>query len=130
METINQSKFSKFLTIFKCCMLGIIITLVGIVLFAVVLKFADLSTRSIAYVNDVIKAIAIFAVVACLKKKTNKLIINALFAGIIYTILAFLVFSILNGSFSFNLSFLYDLLFCVIVSLIVAMMLNLLSRKS
>lgn len=112
-------------------MLGLVVTLVGIVIFALILKFADVSSKGIGYINDVIKAISIFIIVFCLNKKSEgKLIINSFFAGIVYSILSLVVFSILNGRFSLNLTILYDLLFSVIVALIVAIMVNLMSRKS
>lgn len=131
MEKIKQGGLSKFLDILKCCMLGLVVTLVGIVIFALILKFADVSSKGIGYINDVIKAISIFIIVFCLNKKSEgKLIINSFFAGIVYSILSLVVFSILNGRFSLNLTILYDLLFSVIVALIVAIMVNLMSRKS
>lgn len=131
MDKIKQGGVGKFLSILKCCMVGLIVTLVGIVLFAVVLKFADLSSNVIGYINDVIKAVSIFVIVFCMRRKAEgKLILNSFFAGIIYSILSLLVFSILNGKFSLNLSIVYDLLFSVIVALIVAIMVNLMSRKN
>lgn len=129
MEIIKKSKLSKLTSIIKTCMLGVVITLLGIVVFAVVLKFTDLSSKTIAYVNDVIKAISLFVVVAILKKKAGNLLLSAVLAGVIYNVLAFVVFSILNGRFEFNLGFIYDLIFAVVVAVVAAVMLNLLTRK-
>lgn len=131
MDKIKVSAFSKFIKILKSCMIGLIFTLLGVVLFAIILKFVDLSSNAISYVNDVIKVISLFIVVFLLKKHSEgKLILNSFFAGIIYALISFGVFSILNGKVDFNLTIVYDLLFAVIVSLIIAIMVNLMSRKS
>jgi len=131
MQKLKSISFSGFLSIIKSCLLGIITTLIGVVLLAIVLKFTDLSTSVVSWVNNVIKAVSIFVVVATLKKANGeKLLFKAIFAGVLYAILSFVVFSLLNGSFSLNLSFVYDLLFAVIVAVIASIILNLFTPKS
>ena len=131
MQKLKSINWSGFLSILKCCLIGIVVTLIGIVFFAIVLKFADLNSTVITAVNNIIKALAIFFMVFCLKKSGNgKLIVKALVAGLIYAVLSFLIFSIMNGGFMFNLSILYDLLFALIVSVIAAVILNLTSKKA
>lgn len=127
----TKFNFSGFLYIIKCVLIGIISTLIGIVIFSVVLKFADLSSMIISYVNDIIKAFSIFIIVMCIKRKDgNKLLVKAIFAGAIYAVLSFAVFSILNGGFVFNMTFVYDLLFALIVSAIVSVIINILNHKN
>ena len=131
MQKLKSLNVSGVLAIVKSCLLGIITTLVGVVLFAVVLKFADLSMSLISWVNNIIKAVSIFIMMSILKKTSgDKLLIKAIFAGALYAVLSFIIFSILNGSFSLNLSFIYDLLFAIIVAMIVAIILNLIGRKN
>lgn len=131
MQKLKSINWSGFLSILKCCLIGIVVTLIGIVFFAIVLKFADLNSTVITAVNNIIKALAIFFMVFFLKKSGNrKLIVKALVAGLIYAVLSFLIFSIMNGGFVFNLSILYDLLFALIVSVIAAVILNLTSKKA
>ena len=123
--------FSGLLSIIKCVLIGIISTLIGIVIFSIVLKFADLSGTIISYVNDIIKVFSIFIMVICIKRKEgNNLLLKAILAGAIYAILSFVIFSILNGGFHFNMSFMYDFLFAVIVSAIVSVVVNILKQKS
>lgn len=123
--------FSGLLSIIKCVLIGIIATLIGIVIFSVVLKFADLSSTIISYVNDIIKAFSIFIMVMCIKRKgEGNLLIRALIAGAMYALLSFVVFSILNGGFAFNMSFVYDLLFAIIVSAIVSVIINILNHRN
>jgi len=131
MQKIKSFNFSSILSMLKCCLMGIVVTLVGIVIFAVVLKFADINSTTISYINDVIKGVSIFVMVLCLKKaNSDKLLIRSGVGGLLYAGLSFVVFSILNGGFSFNLSFLYDLIFAMIVSVIASIIINVLKRKN
>ena len=131
MQKIKSLNWSGFLSIIKCCMIGILTTLIGLIIFAVILKFVDLSTNIIGYVNDPIKAVSIFVMLFCIKKTNgDKLILKSIFAGLLYAVLSLIVFAILNKGFSFNLTILYDILFALIVSVIVAIIINLLHKKN
>lgn len=131
MQKIKSLNWSGFLSIIKCCMIGILTTLIGLIIFAVILKFVDLSTNIIGYVNDAIKAVSIFVMIFCIKKTNgDKLILKSIFAGLLYAVLSLIVFAILNKGFSFNLTILYDILFALIVSVIVAIIINLLHKKN
>lgn len=131
MQKIKSLNWSGFLSIMKCCMIGILTTLIGLIIFAVILKFVDLSTNIIGYVNDAIKAVSIFVMLFCIKKTNgDKLILKSIFAGLLYAVLSLIVFAILNKGFSFNLTILYDILFALIVSVIVAIIINLLHKKN
>lgn len=131
MQKIKSIKLSGVVNIIKCALIGIVASLIGTVIFAFILKFASLSATVISYVNNIIKVFSIFIMVTCVKRNnTEKLFFKALFAGLIYAILSFVIFSILNGSFVFNISFLYDLLFSLAVSSIVSVIINILNRKN
>lgn len=123
--------FSGFLTILKCVLIGIVSTLIGIVIFSVILKFANLSSTIISYINDVIKIFSIFIMIMCVKRANEeKLLVKSLVAGVLYATLSFIIFSILNGGFVFNLAFVYDLLFATIAAAIVSVIINILNRKN
>ena len=127
---LKSINLSNVLIILKCCLIGIVATLIGIVAFAVVLKFADLNNTVVSWVNDIIKGASIFLVVFFLKRKfENGLLVKSIIAGVIYGLLTFIIFSILNGGFAFNMSIVYDLLFAVIVSAIAAVILNLVKKN-
>ena len=131
MEKVKSFKGSSFLNILKCCLVAILITLIGIVILAVVLKFVDLNSTTINYINDIVKGVAIFIMMLCIKRNNEeKLLLKAILAGAIYALLSFVIFSILNGSFMLNLGFVYDLLFSVIVAVIASIILNILKRKT
>ena len=98
---------------------AIIISVVGILLFAVVLKFADVSEMVIKIVNQVIKILSVFfGVKICLKNNKEKALIKGFCLGGLYTVLSYLIFSLLSSSFSFGLSFVFDLLFAGVFGVI------------
>lgn len=131
MQKIKTISFSGFLSMLKCCLLGIVTTLLGIVIFAVVLKFADVTSTAVGYVNNAIKGVSLFVAMATAKKvKREKLVFRSVGVGLLYAILCFLIFSILNGSFVFNASFVYDLVFAVIVAVIVSILLNVIGSRN
>ena len=130
MQKVKSFNLSGVVNILKCCLLAIVITLLGIVILAFVLKFVDLSSVAINYINDIIKGLAIFIMMLCIKKRNSeKLLIKSIFAGAIYAVLCFVIFSILNGSFVLDMAFVYDLLFSVAAAVLVTIIINVLKRK-
>ena len=127
----NSLKLSGLVSIIKSCLVGLVVTLAGIVTFAIVLKFVDVPSKIVAYINNAIKGISIFVLVLLLKKASSeKLLVKSAFGGVIYSLLSLIVFSILNGSFSFDLTIVYDLIFALIVAIVASVIVNLLNRKS
>ena len=109
----------KFLPIIKGVLCALSVSLVAILLCAFLLRWTNISNTIIAPINQVIKGISIFVGVFFGMKKVKKNgIINGLLIGFFYTIIAFLVFSLLDGAFKFDRSFLNDLLFGVITGVI------------
>ena len=130
MQKIKSINLNGLFKIVKCSLIGIVSTLIGIVIFAVVLKFSNLPLTFIKWVNDLIKIFSIFIMVMCIKRANgDRLMFKALFAGLIYSLLTYVIFSILNGDFVLGLSFLYDILFALIVSAIVSVIINILNQK-
>ncbi len=98
--------------ILKGCLIAIAISLIGILFFAFVIKMFGITDEFLKPVNQVIKGISILCgVFACLKKDNEKGLVKGLIVGLSYTILAFVIFSALNGKFSFDKSLLNDVLF-------------------
>ena len=131
MQKLKSISLSGVLSVIKCCLVGLVATLVGVVVFALVLKFTDLSSSNISYVNNAIKAVSIFVMIICIKKaNSEKLMLKSIFGGVVYAVLSFVIFSILNGKFVFNMSILFDLLFAVVVSIICFVIISLIKRKN
>lgn len=128
MDKVKSNKFGVVFNIIKASLLAIIITLVGVVLLAVVLKFTDLSSNVINYVNNAIKILALFIMVMYIKNRENNLLIKSVFGAVIYALLTYVIFSILNGSFVFNMGVVYDILFAVVVSIIASVVVKVTQR--
>lgn len=103
---------SFLLAMIKGSLVALCISLVGILIFAFILKFANISDGAIRPINQIIKGISILVGVFVAMRKLDKMgLVGGLLIGLLYTILAFVVFSILDGNFDFNLTLLNDLLF-------------------
>ena len=108
-----------FVSFLKGIIVSLIISLVGILVFAVVLKFVDLSPMVIKIVNQVIKFLSIlFGVKVFLKKDKSKGILKGAIIGLSYTIFSYLVFSLLVANFSFGLNLIFDVIFSIIAGAI------------
>ena len=130
MEKLKSFKFNSFVSIIKAVLLAIIITLVGVVLLAVVLKFVDLSSSVINYVNNAVKILAIFIMVLYIKKREDNLLVKSILGGFLYALLIFVIFSILNGFLALNMGFIYDLLFAVIAAALASIISNIIRTRT
>jgi len=93
--------------------------LLAILIFAFVIKYTSISDTAIQPINQVIKALSIL--VGCFvfgkKIKTKGWMWGALI-GVFFTILAYIIFSILDGSFSLSITLLYDVIFGAIMGML------------
>ena len=100
-------------------MISLCTSLVLVLVFAFLLKFTNISDSAIAPVNQVIKGVSIFLGVFLGLKKCKELgLVSGLLIGFIYTLMAFLVFSILSGSFTFDITLLTDAVFGAVIGAI------------
>lgn len=130
MEKKISLKNSNVLIYTRAIFLGIIVSLIGLLAFALVMKFVILSDNFISAVNQGIKAVSLFIAIKYISKfYTDKLIVRSLVIGLLYAIFAYLIFSILNGSFAFNMGTLTDILFAVITAFICGIIIKLLFNR-
>ncbi|MGN1227718.1 MAG: TIGR04086 family membrane protein [Christensenellales bacterium] len=113
----NNKNF--FLALLKGSFVALLISLVGILIFALFLKFVDINDAWIMPINQVIKLISIFfGVKSFLNKSNGGGFLKGIILGFVYTIFAFLIFSLLSSSFVIDLTLLYDTLFGCIMGAI------------
>ena len=130
MEKKISLKNSNLLIYTKAIFFGIIVSLIGLLAFALVMKFVILSDNFISAVNQGIKAVSLFVAIKYISKfYTDKLIVRSLVIGLLYAVFAYLIFSILNGSFAFNMGTLTDILFAVITAFICGIIIKLLFNR-
>lgn len=115
----SNMKNSMIGFIAKGTMIALCVSLVLVLVFAFLLKFTNISDSAIAPVNQVIKGVSIFLGVFIGLKKCKELgLVSGLLIGFIYTLLAFLVFSILSGGFTFDITLLTDCVFGAVIGAI------------
>ena len=111
-ENIEKNGFIS--SIIKASALAIIVSLVGVLIFALVLTFTDLDSSVIKPVNQFIKILSVF--LGCFFfVKENAGLIKGLFVGVIATALVYVIYSFLGTSVKFNISFFIDLAFMAII---------------
>ena len=117
---VKNSNKSTGLQVLKGSITAVSITLVLILLFALLLRFTNISDKVIMPVNQVIKVVSIFfGVYSALKYHKEKGWVKGMLIGLTYSILAFVVFAILSSNINFGLSTLLDVVFGAIVGGIV-----------
>lgn len=110
-KTLDK-KSSVVLNIIKGSFWGVAFSLVCILIFAFILKYTAISENVIQPINQVIKGLSIL--VACWvvgKNIKNNGWLWGLITGFVYTILAFIIFSILDGSFNLGVNVINDIIF-------------------
>ncbi len=115
----TENKGTNFLAVLKGVFWALTVSLLCVLIFAFIIKFTNISESAIMPINQVIKVLSIL--VGCFvasKKIKNNGWLWGLIIGVVYTLLAFLVFSILDGEFRFTLSLLNDLVFGAVLGLI------------
>lgn len=115
----SKEKVPFWGAVIKGSLVALSVCLILILVFAFVLKFCAVSDSLIKPINQVIKIVSIlFGVFVGLKKSKEMGLMTGLIIGFLFTIIAFLSFSILDGQFDFNISLLNDCLFGSIIGAI------------
>ena len=112
-------KSTVILQLTKASFWALSFALICILLFAFIIKYTSISSDAIMPINQVIKGLSIL--IGCFvfgKKIKTKGWLWGGIIGILFTILAFIVFSILDGSFNFNLTLLNDIIFGCLMGVI------------
>jgi putative membrane protein (TIGR04086 family) len=109
----------------KAILISLAISLVGVLFFAVILKFVDINTTWILTINQVIKIISILIAFFFIRKKVKLNWWKGLIFGLIYALITFLIFSLLSGSFSFDTNLLHNIIFSSIIGMICAIIVRL-----
>ena len=84
-EIVLNNKKQTFLSIFSGVLLSVASTLIMILLFALVLRYCNISDSWIFPVNQVIKIISVFlGVIVALKKSNKHGFLKGILLGIVY----------------------------------------------
>ncbi len=104
-------------SIIKGSFASVIIMLVGVLIFAVIVKSACLNSNVIKAVNQFIKVLSVFLACFFTVKGKNGLIKGGLI-GAISSVIIYLIFALMGGEISFGFAFFVDVIFLLIVGVI------------
>lgn len=105
--------------VLKGALAAITVSLVAILLFAFIIKLTSIGDSFISPLNQAIKGISILMGCFYALKQTNSNgLVKGILVGVLYTMLSFLIFSLLNGQFGYSKTFVNDLLFGAIIGAI------------
>lgn len=111
-SSAQESKGVFLKSLIKGALIALSVSIIGICIFAFVLRFLDISTNLINPINQVIKIVSILiGTLLGLKKVKEMGLVSGFLIGVLYTFLAFVLFSALNGCFVFDATLLTDMLF-------------------
>ena len=126
----DENKNALFVSVIKGSLISLAVSLVGILIFAFFIKYVAVPTSFIQPINQVIKGISLLVGSFFALKKVKEMgLVTGLLIGLVYTILAFVVFSILDGNFEFSKTLVNDLLFGGIIGAICGVIAVNLRRK-
>ncbi len=105
----------------KGAIMGLILSVVCVLIFALIVQQAAISAEAIAAVNQIIKVCAIFlAAFVASRKLTNNKTLAGMAAGSTYVVLAYLAFSLVEGEFGDILVMFADLAMGVAIGALTA----------
>lgn len=106
-KAVRQSK-NAVTEVIKTVIVAVIISLVAVLLMAFLIKLFNINTTAIPIINQVIKGISILvACLICIRIPQNGWL-KGIIVGLLYITLAYVIFSLLDGSFKFGLNILND----------------------
>lgn len=104
----------SFFQVLKATLFCVAFLLVYVLVFAFIIRLAQLSSSVIKPVNQIFKVVAV-AVGAFIFVKGTKGYLKGAFVGLCATLVSYLLFSVIGGSFAVSLTFLLEILIAVVV---------------
>ena len=109
---------------------ALVLTLTAVLIVAAIVKFAGLSDTVIKPIVQVIKALSIFTgVYSVLKSVEKRAWLHGGILGLVYTVLAFFILSIIDSNFSITGGFFIETAFSLVVGVVSALLLRLRTRN-
>ncbi len=125
----NLAKKKDYVSqIFKGVVTAVLVTLIGVLLFAFILSFVDLSGAVIKPVNQFIKLSAVF--LGCFFSiKDDGAVLKGGLIGLLSTVFCFLLFCLIAGAVTSWLGFLIDVVFGTVMGVLSGVITAIFSRK-
>lgn len=107
-----------FFEIFKGVIFSLIISVLTVIVFAIIVKFANLSSKTVEIVNIALKIISILVGTLLAVGSGKQGLFKGGIIGLLFVLVSYLVFSLINGSFSVNPLTAFDVIFCLVAGLL------------
>lgn len=129
-EKLKNINLTSIINVLKASLIGVVISILLVLLFAFVLKFVNASSSIISVIDQIIKIFSVFAAIVFINKISNgNLLVKGLVVGALYSVITFIVFSILNGGVNFSIAIFTDIIFSALVGGTSAILLNIIRKK-
>lgn len=116
MDSVKSDKKQLFVSLLSAVLVSVASTLIMILLFALIIRYFNVSDNFIFPINQVIKCVSLLlGIMIMLQKNNSKGFVKGILLALTYFILSNVVFSILQGGFTFRISNLYDMLLTTLI---------------
>lgn len=115
----DESNVSILSGVLKGSLFAVSVSLIAILVFAFIIKLTSIGDGFISPINQAIKGISIL--MGCFyafKQASSNGLIKGILIGVLYVLLSFFIFSLLNGQLSFTKTFLNDMVFGAVIGAI------------
>lgn len=117
-------------SLLKSALFGVIVSVILVLVLAFILKFVEMTDKTISIFDEIIKLISIFlSVISIVKKSPYKILYKGAMVAGVYNILTFILFSALKGSYNFSFGFIIDVIFACFAGIIVAIIINIFKKE-
>lgn len=120
MAVATGDKNGVLRTALRSALLAFVLSLAFVLIFALIVKLTNIDGTMIGIVNQVIKILSAFLGVLFGVRDRNKWFIKGIFGGILFAVLAFLVFAVLGSGFNF-MTLLTDVVVCTVAGVVGAL---------
>lgn len=110
-NTKSLTKSNWLLDIAKGVIFSLVISMVLIIVFAIIIRFINVPDNAIMPINQIIKGVSLLMGSIIALKGTNKGFIKGLLIGFFYSVISYIIFSILSSTLVFGLTTITDLIF-------------------
>ncbi len=107
-----------FLEMFLGTLFSVILSLLAVIIFAIIVKYANLSTKAVQITNIFLKIFSIFFGTLIAFKSGKRGLFKGCIVGLFFALASYLIFSLINGSFVLNPLTAFDILGCLIAGLL------------
>lgn len=100
----------SILNIIRGTLFSLLFSVIGVLILTIVAKYTEIADKPIMIINQVIKVVALlFGIFLGFRGEKGGFFVG-LIVGLLYTLLSFLIFSLLSGGLDFTSITLYDFL--------------------